>query len=175
MNILQNTKTLRLGNTSYPLVFDSIKYDDGYYRSVYIFDVSDLKLSKIYKCLSFLLMGKSNFYILDKNKKKVYMRFNLDMGNYVLLTNVHGIYKINDLNKIIDFKHTGFPGSGHFFYVNKKKLDFTDLNNFKKTEYQHFFLKVLKHVLKGMLPKNSWRKKRLNRISIFQNYLNNIN
>ena len=115
-------------------------------RSWHHFDAKGKILGRLATEIVQLLIGKNKPYFVN----------HLDCGDYVVVTNVADI-EISGRKKKqkIYYRHSGYPGG------------------FKEVTFEQQMKrdprKVIYHAIKGMLPKNKLRDKRLARLKIFIN------
>lgn len=113
-------------------------------RAWHVFDATDKTLGRLSTEIALLLMGKS---------KSSFVR-NLDMGDYVVVTNAK-LIKVTgkkEENKMY-YRHSGYPGG--FKAETLKEL------RARKPE------EIITHAVKGMLPQNRLRDKMLKRLFVF--------
>ena len=110
----------------------------------YLIDCSGKRLGRLSVQIANILRGKN---------KPEYTP-NSDVGDFVVLINAERIEISGNKSKDkIYFKHTGYPG-------NLKEINFQDLLS-KDPE------KVLRHAVKGMLPKNRLNRKIINKLKVY--------
>ena len=114
-------------------------------RQWHLVDVKGKTLGRISTYIATLLQGKH---------KVNYVPY-LDMGDYVVVINAEKVKVTGKKAKQkIYTRYSGYPGG-------LKKETFEEL--LKKNP-----AKVIEHAVKGMLPKNRLRKKRLKRLFVFR-------
>lgn len=113
-------------------------------RNWLLVDAKNQTLGRLAGSIANSLMGKS---------KVNYVPY-LDMGDYVVVTNVSKIVvsgkKAEDKKY---YSHSGYPGG-------LRTQTFADLSKTNPTE-------IIKHAVKGMLPNNKLRSKMLKKLFIF--------
>ena len=130
----------KLTNMTKPIRLSQIK------REWYEVDVSDKILGRITSKIAFLLQGKH---------KTCYVP-HLDCGDYVVVINASKVKLSGKKAQTkIYTKYSGYPGG-------LKKATFAQLKSKDASV-------VLKHAVKGMLPKNKLRDIYLRRLYIFSN------
>ncbi|ADD79409.1 50S ribosomal protein L13 [Candidatus Riesia pediculicola] len=113
-------------------------------RNWYIFDVNGKILGRIASCITRYLIGKH---------KSDYAPY-LDIGDYVIVINASKILVTG--NKKISkkyYRHTGYIGG-------IKEITFRDL-------IDRYPERVIKHAVKGMLPKNKLGKRMYLRMKVY--------
>lgn len=102
------------------------------------------------------VLGRLSTQIATKliGKHKPYFVSHLDCGDYVVVINAGKIRVTgNKLNQKIYYRHTNYPGG-----LKQQKLkNLLDQNP----------LKVIENSVKGMLPKNKLRDRRMRRLKVF--------
>lgn len=113
-------------------------------RDWHVVDAKDQVLGRVSTQIAQLLVGKN----------KPYFAAHLDCGDYVVVTNA-GQIKVTGkkLTDKVYYRHTGYPGA-----LKEESLQ-------EKLEKDP--LKVIEASVKGMLPKNKLRDKRLRRLKVF--------
>ncbi len=110
-------------------------------RKTHIIDADGQILGKLATKIAGLLIGKH----------KVTYTPNIDDGDVVIVKNPHKVkLSRNKQDKKIYFWHTGYPGG-------------LRQRTFKEMKERNPAL-IIRRAVKGMLPKNSFRKKRLARL-----------
>ena len=113
-------------------------------RDWYLIDASTMTLGKLSVIIANKLMGKS----------KVTYTPHIDNGDYVVVINAKGIKVTGDkMTKKMYHRHSGFPGG-----ITSLKLE-------EVIEKDPSV--VIKHAVKGMLPKNKLTADRLARLRVF--------
>lgn len=120
------------------------KTDDVKNRKWYLINAADKVLGRLSVKIVGLLTGKS----------KPIFTYNLDCGDYVVITNA-GKIKItgNKINVKHEYRHSGYPGGDT--YVPYTRLIKTDP------------AKIIFLAVRGMLPKNKLREGMLKRLKIY--------
>lgn len=113
-------------------------------RQWYFFDAEGKTLGRMAGEIALLLMGKS---------KPTFVR-NLDMGDYVVVTNAKEVKVTGkkEENKTY-YRHSGYPGGF-------KAETLRELRARKPED-------IITHAVKGMLPQNRLRDKMLKRLFVF--------
>jgi large subunit ribosomal protein L13 len=114
-------------------------------RNWHLVDVKGKMLGRISTHIAILLMGKH----------KVTYTNHLDMGDYVVVTNVAKVEISGNKAKQKTYKgHSGYPGG------------------FKEVSFEKMFKeapeKIIIHSVSGMLPDNRLKAKRLARLKVFK-------
>jgi len=114
-------------------------------RDWFLVDAKGVVLGRLASFVAGLLMGK---YKSDYSP-------HIDNGAGVIVINAKDV-KITGkkLKDKVYFRHTGYPGGAKFITL-EKMLE-------KKPE------EVIKHAVKGMLPKNKLRARRLKRLKVYR-------
>jgi large subunit ribosomal protein L13 len=121
-----------------------LKNQNNLDRSWHLIDVKGKILGRVSTDIAKLLMGKS---------KPNFVR-NLDMGDYVVITNAREVAVTGNKElKKVYFRHSGYPGG-----LRQETLG--ELRARKPEE-------IIKHAVKGMLPQNKLRDRFLTRLFIF--------
>ena len=114
-------------------------------RSWHSIDASGIVLGRLATSIAHLLCGKGKRNFTP----------HIDGGDFVIVTNAAGVRLTgNKLSQKFHFRHSGYPGGvtqipySQFLAENPEKVVF--------------------EAVKGMLPKNRTRKKRLTRLKIFR-------
>ena len=113
-------------------------------RDWHLIDVKGQVLGRISTSIAGLLMGKGKPYFVR----------NLDCGDFVVVINAATIKVTgNKSNLKTYYRHSGYPGgfrSEKFSELIEKNPDF-----------------IIKHAVRGMLPQNKLREKRIKRLYVF--------
>lgn len=114
-------------------------------REWVLFDVKDQILGRIASDIALVLMGKN---------KPNFVR-NLDLGDYVVVTNAKDIKVTGNKESLKKYyRHSGYPGG---FRMETYKELMT-----RKPE------EVIRHAVAGMLPQNKLKAKMLKRLYVFK-------
>ncbi len=113
-------------------------------RDWHLVDAKDQILGRLATQIAPLLMGKNKPYFVHY----------LDCGDYVVVTNASQV-KVTGRKAAqkMYYRHSGYPGG------------FREISFEKQMEKDP--RKVIRHAVKGMLPKNKLQDKRLKRLKIF--------
>jgi len=115
-------------------------------RQWHVVDVSDQILGRISTEIALLLTGKN----------KSYFTAHLDCGDYVVVTNADKIRITGTkMESKVYYHHSGYPGA-----LKSATL---------KEKMEKDPRKVIEAAVKGMLPKNKLRDKRMRRLKVFTN------
>ncbi|MFC1749924.1 50S ribosomal protein L13 [Pseudomonadota bacterium] len=113
-------------------------------RNWHLIDAKDQILGRLSTNIASHLIGKN----------KIYFTSNLDCGDYVVVINAKNLKVTgNKLHNKKYYRHSGYPGG-----FKSERL---------KSLLAKSPLKVIEHSVKGMLPKNKLRNKRLRRLKIY--------
>lgn len=113
-------------------------------RSWHLVDVKGKILGRIASAISVLLMGKSKPYFVR----------NLDVGDYVVVTNAKDV-KVTGKKEVLKkyYRYSGFPGG----------LRVEALGDLRKRMPEEIIL----HAVKGMLMQNKLRDRMMGRLFVF--------
>ncbi|CDZ16595.1 50S ribosomal protein L13 [Candidatus Johnevansia muelleri] len=99
------------------------------------------------------LASKLSIYLLGKNKKEYI--YNFDKGDYIIVINANQIHFKGNKNKKYYYHHTGYPGG--LRSIKLKQL---------LTKSPCY---VIKHAVKGMLPKNLLGNLIFKKLKVYEN------
>ncbi|KAI0053438.1 60S ribosomal protein L23 [Auriscalpium vulgare] len=117
----------------------------AYARVWHHVDANERVLGKLAERIALVLMGKH---------KPIYDPA-IDCGDYVVVTNAKQVKVTgNKADQIVYRKHTMFPGG-------LKEIKYKDMMRKKPDE-------IIRQAVSGMLPKNTLRDRRLERLRIFE-------
>lgn len=153
---------LKLKNLSNILTLRGSQLEQEYYRNKYHLNVEELSLKQVWRIVVYLLLGKNNVYLINKQDKIIYRRLNLDMGNYVSIINLNKVKDIYKMKNKKYFSHTGYASSKSWKNIKGIKQNVKN----STSEDVQTLLTMFQRCIRGMLPKNSFNKKRLRRINI---------
>lgn len=109
-----------------------------------LIDVKDKILGRAASDIALLLMGKN---------KSNFVR-NLDLGDYVVVTNAKEVKVTGNKENLKKYyRHSGYPGGF-------REETYKELKNRKPEE-------IIRHAVSGMLPQNKLKAKMLKRLFVF--------
>ena len=113
-------------------------------REWYIVDATDMVLGRLATQIANVLRGKN---------KSIFTP-HVDTGDFVIVINAEKVRLTgNKLDKKTFYRHSGYPGGLKTIPI-KKVMD-------KKPEF------LIKHAVKGMLPKNILGRKQIKKLKVF--------